>query len=163
MSPRIIAIVVVLMLSVAGSATAEKRNDYSRSHFYLGGGFGAATDFLDSDVEKAIPFLDIETGWSANVRLGYRWLSWLAIEGMYEGAYDLDATLGGASIYDFNLHNLMGNLKFILPLRRFEPYFILGFGAQSGRFNDVLLRFLNRRNFLPVPFFPFPLLRLQLI
>ena len=62
MSPRIIAMVALLTLSVAGSAMADQGNDYSRSHWYIGGGFGGATDFLDSDVEKAIPGLDIKTG-----------------------------------------------------------------------------------------------------
>ena len=72
----IIAIVASLMISVADSATAESpdtANDYTRSHWYLGGGFGGAKDFLDNDVEKAtLGLVDIESGWSSNVRLGRR-------------------------------------------------------------------------------------------
>ena len=62
---------------------------------------------------------------------------------MYEGAYGLDATVIGIPFYSFDLHNLLFNLKFILPIRRFEPYFILGFGAQSGRFIDELADLIN--------------------
>lgn len=146
MSLRIgtIAIVASFLLCAATVATADgPAPDYSRPHLYIGGGFGGASDFLESNVEALNPLLDVKTGWSANVRVGYRAFSWFAIEGMYEGAYELDLTIADITFYQFDLHNLLVSLKFILPLRRFEPYFMLGFGAQSGRFNDVQLSLLD--------------------
>jgi hypothetical protein len=41
-------------------------------------------------------------------------------------------TLTGSEIANTNFHSLLANLKFILPIKRFQPYIAIGGGAQHG-------------------------------
>jgi opacity protein-like surface antigen len=136
--------VLVLVMSFASSASAEKKNlfgttDWSRPGWYVGGGFGAGWDFLEDLVEENFPEVEIGTGWSANARAGYRVNSWFATEVLYEGVYDLDLKVDEVKIgASTDLHSIMANFKFILPTWRMHPYLGLGFGAQYGKFDSNL-------------------------
>ena len=66
------------------------------------------------------------------MRGGYRAFSWLAIEGMYEGLYDIELRILGTTVANTTFHSLVGNVKFIAPIWRTHPYIAIGPGAQSG-------------------------------
>jgi opacity protein-like surface antigen len=112
--------------------------DYSRSGWYVGVGAGGASDFLDSAIEDLFMGL-VESGstGTANVRAGYRVTSWFAAEAFYEGVYGLETLLLGVPVASFSFHSLLANAKFIIPIKRFQPYIPLGVGVQWGDFNDV--------------------------
>ncbi len=107
--------------------------DWDRRGWYVGVGGGAAFDFLDDYVEDQTGGLvDFAAGGSFNLRGGYRAFSWLAIEGMYEGLYDIELRILGSTVANTNFHSLVGNVKLIAPIWRTQPYLAIGPGAQSG-------------------------------
>jgi hypothetical protein len=131
------AILSIALLGSAGTAWAEGGPDSGRSGGYVGVGGGVAWDFLDAFIEEAAGGLvGIDAGGSFNARAGYRVVSWFAVEGMYEGSYRMSVieALTGSEIADSNFHSLLANLKFILPIKRFQPYIAIGGGAQYGEF-----------------------------
>ena len=84
-----------------------------------------------------------ETSGTFNFRGGYRLFSWLAFEGMYEGAYglttklteDLDVgggiTIPAGKIATLDTHSVLANLKLIIPIWRTQPYIVVGVGGQQ--------------------------------
>ena len=122
---------------VVGSAKAESGPDWSRPGAYVGIGAGAAFDFVEDVVEDAFPAVDIKHTWSLNARVGYRVTSWFAVEAMYEGAYDFSTEIDLIDLDTrLDLHSLLANFKFIAPFPRLQPYLMLGFGAQYGKFDS---------------------------
>ena len=111
-------------------------DDFDRRGWFVGVGGGVAVDFLSA-------FLEDETGGafgidptgSLNVRGGYRVFSWLAFEGMYEGAYNYKTTFLGEEVATSSTHSLLANAKLIVPTWRLQPYLALGIGAQHGDFD----------------------------
>ena len=145
-----IALALIASLVFAAPAVA---GDWGRSGWYVGAGGGVGWDFLEDLVEDRVNELcgdkciDLNTGGTFNFRGGYRLTSWFAVEGMYEGVYGISAKTAkdlicddvcnppiaidkGAKFTDLTLHNFLANAKFILPIKRFQPYFLLGLGAQ---------------------------------
>lgn len=126
-------------LLLAPSAQAE--NDYGRPGWYLGVGFGAGNDFLDSAFEDATGgLIDISTSWSANVRGGYRVWSWMSIEAMYEGVYDIgiSETITGSDLAKYTNHTLLVGPKFFIPIKRFQPNLSLAVGAQQQTLKEFI-------------------------
>ena len=135
-----IAISVAALL-MAGAASGEAPTpDYGRSGWYVGVGGGAGWNFLSDAIQnRTNDLIHIDSGGSVNARGGYRILSWLAIEGMYEGVFGLDIieNITGSTLASFDSHSLLVNLKFIAPIWRVHPYFALGGGAQYGDFDGL--------------------------
>jgi opacity protein-like surface antigen len=134
----------VAVLLAAGTAWGEApKPDYGRSGWFVGVGGGAGWNFLSDAVENETGgIIGIDTAGSVNVRGGYRFWSWLALEGMYEGVFGLDVTQNlpppSSKLADFDTHSLLVNLKFIAPIWRVHPYFALGVGAQYGDFDAIV-------------------------
>jgi opacity protein-like surface antigen len=147
-----LAFALIASMVFAGTAAA---GDYGRSGWYLGAGGGVGWDFFDKAIEDAInkkcgfDCIDLNNGGTFNFRGGQRVNSWFAWEAMYEGVYGVSAKTAqtiicdecdppfdgvsipkGAKVSDFDLHNFLVNVKFIAPIKRFQPYFIFGLGAQ---------------------------------
>ena len=134
MSKSLILVPIAAML-VASTSWAEGSN-YSRPGWYAGFGAGAGWDFLEEAVSDATGgAVEITPGGSFNARGGYRATSWFAIELMYEGVYSTGVEVLGANTANFDTHSFLGNLKFILPIWRIQPYFGLGPGAQFATFD----------------------------
>lgn len=110
----------------AGTSAAD---EFDRSGWYVGAGGGVAVDFADELVERTtMGDIQTKTTGTFNVRGGYRIFSWLALEGMYEGAYGYPLSFQGEQIADFTTHSLLGNAKLIVPTWRLHPYLALGRG-----------------------------------
>jgi opacity protein-like surface antigen len=124
-------------LTIATASSAENsKPDYARSGWYLGVGGGPAFDFLDDAVEENTGgIVEFTAGGTFNARGGYRLTSWFATELMYEGVYRLGTEVLGVEVGNTDLHSVLVNLKFILPIWRIHPYFTLGPGVQYGNFN----------------------------
>lgn len=134
---RLSAILISALL-LAAPAMAERGKSFNEPGPYASVGFGAAFDFLEDIIEEEFPIADIETGWSANARVGYRTFSWLSFELLYEGMYALDFTLDGAHVGRTTTHGLYGAFKLVAPIWRFQPYFSFGLGAQFGKWEGAV-------------------------
>jgi hypothetical protein len=136
--PRRLALIPIALSLIATTSWAEKpAPSYSRPGWYVGVGAGGGVDFLSEAVQDATGgFVDLSVGGSFNARGGYRVTSWFAFEVMYEGVYGTEAEiLGMKSASSFSTHGFVGNFKFIAPIWRVHPYFMLGPGAQYGIFD----------------------------
>jgi opacity protein-like surface antigen len=126
----ILAAVCVTMLASPSSA-----DEFDRPGWYVGAGGGVAFNFLSEFVaNQTMGVVDLEDTGTVNVRGGYRLLSWLAFEGMYEGAYNYDIVVAGSQVASRTTNSLLVNTKLIVPTWRIQPYLGLGIGGQQGRF-----------------------------
>jgi opacity protein-like surface antigen len=126
--------VAILFASMVG--TESSADDFDRRGWYVGVGVGVGVDFLSDFVENATSgTVKINPTGSFNARGGYRAFSWLAFEGMYEGVYQMSTELDGVEVSRHSFHSILFNVKFIVPIWRIQPYFILGAGPQQGSFD----------------------------
>lgn len=126
----------VLLASLLASPSWA--DDFDRRGWFVGAGGGVAADFLSTFVKnQTMGLVDIGSTGSANVRGGYRLFSWLALEGMYEGAYGYKTTAAGVEVASFDTHSFLANLKLYLPIWRLQPYLGLGLGAQYGVYDGM--------------------------
>ena len=128
----------IALLATSAHAVQPDKPDYGRPGWYLGVGAGAAWDFLDGVIKDATAgTVDIGTTGTFNARGGYRIFSWLAVEGMYEGVYDLPVRLLGVNVAKSSYHSFLANFKLIAPIWRMHPYLAIGPGAQYGQFDTL--------------------------
>jgi opacity protein-like surface antigen len=129
MSPRK-TLAVLLLCLLPGLAQAQ--DDYARPGGYIGlGGTYAFHWFpgnFDNDVTGGTA-VKTENSAGLNVRGGYRFNSWAALEGEYEWVSGFENKVGGAKIFDLTYHTFTANGKFLYPgWGRFQPYGLLGVG-----------------------------------
>ena len=138
-STRFAASLALALFSLAALATPAAADDFDRPGWFVGAGGGLAVDFLEKAISDATGGLvEITPGGSVNVRGGYRVLSWLAFEGMYEGHYGLTTEIAGIDAGSLTNHSLLFNTKFIVPTWRIQPYLGLGVGAQQHSIEDAV-------------------------
>lgn len=129
----------------AVSGDAKAKPDFSRPGWYLGVGGAYGVDFFGDDIEKAARSIGVDvsikdTG-GVNARGGYRVASWFAAELMYEWMDNFGVEVDsidpggeplplGIELSKYTTHTITANLKFIVPTWRFQPYILLGLGAQ---------------------------------
>lgn len=127
-----------LALLVARTATADGA-DFARSGAYLGAGATWVTDLFEdaasdyaSDLAGSSVSVEIDDSWGAQAVLGYRVLSFLAIEAQYEHVDELEIEASGAGVagrVELEGHVLTGNLKLVIPTWRIQPYLLGGIGV----------------------------------
>lgn len=142
-----LAVVAALFLLPAAAladpheeAKEAKKPGFARRGFYVGVnaayGFG---NFYENAIEADVPFsINVNNAAGLNARVGYRILSFLAVEAHYEWMNDFQLKVAGLDILDQTTHTVTGNLKLLLPLWRFQPYLLLGAGGQYYDINDKL-------------------------
>ena len=131
-----------ILLLAAGAGADD--DGFSRSGFYLGVGATGAIHLFEDEVKNQSGGLaEVEDSAGLNARLGYRALSWLALEAQYEWVAGLDfvATqdLGpvagkGDTLARLQSHTVTANLKLLLPIWRIQPYLLAGIG---GSYYDI--------------------------
>jgi opacity protein-like surface antigen len=130
MKKLVLALLLASCFALAGAARADD-TDFGRSGAYLGVGAshtaGVVNAFLDGDT--LLQHLEISDRWGVNARAGYHLTSWFSIEGEYEWIDPLRVTFFNQSLGDLGIQSATANVRFILPLRRFQPYLLLGAGA----------------------------------
>jgi opacity protein-like surface antigen len=146
---RVLECFAVILL-MAGSASADD-DGFSRSGPYLGVGATGAIHLFEDDVEtQSAGFVEVDQSPGLNARVGYRVLSWLALEAQYEwvsgfdfvAAQDIPANplIGakskGTRLARLQSHAVTADLKLLLPIWRFQPYLIGGVGAAFYEFDD---------------------------
>lgn len=131
-------LIPILALIFTNAAWAD---DWARPGWYAGVGGGAGFNFFNKYIEENVPIpeVTIDGAGSFNAKAGYRVWSWFALEAMYEGVYDSQIKVLGQPLAKLSTHSLLGNLKFIAPIKRFQPYLTIGPGAQYGQFRGDLI------------------------
>ena len=129
-APRATFVAFVLLLA-ARDARADGEPDFGRPGAYVGAGASYSANLVEAflDGTPILQDIDVNNAWGVNARLGYRFASWLALEGEYEWLDQMNASLYGAHVGSLGFQAATANLKFIVPLWRFQPYFLLGAGA----------------------------------
>lgn len=98
--------------------------DYNRPGFYLGLG----PSFFAENFEGNIGRLGACDTWGFHARAGYRFLDFLAVEGLYEFANDFGDEINDNNRYRLQSNVFTANLKAIAPLGRVQPYLGGGVG-----------------------------------
>jgi len=129
MTPRNLPVLLLVCL-LPGFAAAD--DDYARPGGYLGiGGTYAFHWFpgnFDDDVTGGTA-VKTENGGGLNVRGGYRFNSWAALEAEYEWIAGFENKVAGSKIFDLSYHTVTANGKFVYPgWGRFQPYGLVGVG-----------------------------------
>jgi hypothetical protein len=135
MSKSLLVIPLAALL-MASTSWAEKP-DYGRPGWYAGVGAGTGIAFLDSYIESVTGgTVSLDAGGSFNARGGYRVNSWFAVEALYEGVYGANIEISGTkNAAERTTNSFVTNFKLLLPIQRVHPYFMLGLGAQQGKFD----------------------------
>ena len=150
----------VFVLCHSSGAAADA---FDRPGFYLGAGATYQYNVFSSDIEDVIQdevdaalpganaSFDLDDSFGVNAVLGYRAVSWFAIELQYEwiaeydiqGSTDVPVPVSG-NLYSIEGHTLTANTKWIVPFWRVQPYLLLGGGfALSDVSNGDLADALN--------------------
>ncbi len=124
--------VFVLLASLALLPTSAGADDFDRDGWYLGLNYAQGFNFVQEAVD-AISGGDLDSGdtWGLNVRGGYRFFSWLALEVNYE-FMDNFTTNGSFGSTDIQSNTITVGPKFLIPTWRIQPYLLLGFGTQGA-------------------------------
>jgi opacity protein-like surface antigen len=128
------AALALCLISTPGLA-----EDFGRSGVYLGASaaYGLG-NFYEDAIEDAFPVsVNVDNSWGLNARLGYRLFSFFALEANYEYMNQFDVKVAGFQALEQRTHTITGNLKFLLPLWRFQPYLMLGAGGQYYKFDQT--------------------------
>ena len=138
MRKRFTLVIAWLALALPMQPTAllaEEVRDSDRPGWSVGTGFGVAFNFFDNAISKETTgIIRISPSPTLNLRVGYRFLPWLGVEGMYEGAHSFGVTVFGREDGRLRTHSYVLNGKLVWPFTHFQPYGMLGVGTQSGDF-----------------------------
>lgn len=123
----------------------EQKPGFGRSGFYLGANFAYGFgNFYEDSIEDGVPVsVTVDDSPGLNARLGYRLLPFFALEAHYEWMDEFELKISGLPTLDQTTHTITGNLKFLLPLWRFQPYLMLGAGAQYYDIEEKVLGVLD--------------------
>jgi len=129
------SLAVVLVLAVASFAARAARADddvsFGRSGAYVGVGASRSFNVIEAYL-SGTPILEdikVSDSWGVNTRAGYHLGSWFALEGEYEWLHPFNARLRNADLGSISFQSFSVNARVILPIWRFQPYFLLGAGA----------------------------------
>jgi opacity protein-like surface antigen len=101
--------------------------DYNRLGPYIGLGASYFINEFGDPLDRA----HLSDSWGFNARFGYRFIDWLAVEGLYEYANNFGCDLGhleGSNDMSVQANIFTVDAKAILPLGRFQPYLSGGVG-----------------------------------
>jgi opacity protein-like surface antigen len=144
MRKSMLAILLALLCGLAASSARADDSEFARSGPYVavGGtyGFNLLESAFDDVLDDAIGGdIDVDDTWGGHARLGYRALSWLAIEAQYEYLDNFEVSIDSTRVADMRAQTLSANLRLILPIRRFQPYLVLGAGATWFDLDDNIV------------------------
>ena len=127
----------IALVTALAAPSARADSDFARSGPYIGVGATYGFNLLESSFDDVLgDDVDVDDTWGANARLGYRLLSWLAIEAEYEYLDNFEVSVDNMRLADLQAQTISGNLRFIVPIRRFQPYLVLGAGATLFKLDD---------------------------
>lgn len=134
--PLCVASIALLAVLAAASARAADP-EFARSGPYVGVGGTYAFNLLESSFDDLFgDDVDVDDTWGGNARVGYRAFSWLAGEVEYEYLDNFEVSAGSVHLADLRAQTITANVRFIVPIKRFQPYLRLGAGATLFSLSD---------------------------
>ena len=127
---------VLVGVALAASVSRAADEEFLRRGAYVGIGASRGLNFFDDAFQDAFRSNAVEVNdtWGLNARAGYRFTKWFALEGEYEWLDRFQAGVGTFDIAEVTTHTVTVNVRFVAPIGRIQPYFLMGFG---GTFFDV--------------------------
>ncbi len=131
----------IALLGALAAPSARADSDFARSGPYIGVGATYGFNLIESSFDDVLDDVlsedvEVDNTWGANARLGYRVLSWLAVEAQYEYLDNFEVSVNDFRLADLQAQTLSANLRFIVPIQRFQPYLVLGAGATLFDLDD---------------------------
>ena len=142
--------IAALVLLGTSAANAGDTDAFDRPGLYVGLGPSFQYNVLGDEIEDAIGDeltsgdvaiggLDLDESFGLNATIGYRLASFFALEIEYEwidqydigasGQFDVPPVVSASgTLYSIGGHTLTANTRWILPIWRIQPYFLLGGG-----------------------------------
>ena len=143
--------VASFVFALPAHADDDDEEDFGNTGLYIGFSGVFTHNFFDAQVDDALEsFLDekvdvaIDDSWGLNGRIGYKAASWFAVEVQYEYIDDFSVKARVPSgmimgipvagvdqnqkLFTIEGHTLTGNVRFIAPIWRTQPYVLLGAG-----------------------------------
>lgn len=134
--PLCVASIVLWAVLAAASARAADP-EFARSGPYVGVGGTYAFNLLESSFDDVFgDEVDVDDTWGGNARVGYRAFSWLAAEVEYEYLDNFEVSADSIHLADLRAQTITANVRFIVPIQRFQPYLRLGAGATLFTLSD---------------------------
>ena len=128
---------IALLAALAVPSARASDSEFARSGAYIGVGGTYGFNLLESAFDNVLgDTVDVDDTWGGNARLGYRALSWLAVEAEYEYLDNFEVSVDDVRLADLKAQTISGNLRFIVPIRRFQPYLCLGAGVTLFDLDD---------------------------
>ncbi len=128
---------VVLLAALAVPSARAADPEFARSGVYVGAAGTYGFNLIESSFDDVFGNdVDVDDTWGFNARLGYRALSWLAVEAEYEYLDNFEVSVANLHLADLKAQTISGNLRFIVPIKRFQPYLCLGAGATFFSLDD---------------------------
>lgn len=140
---RLVTLAAIVTLAPI-AIVADEDEGFAHPGFYLGVGGSYVTDTFENSVQDALAdagigvSIDVDESWGANAVVGYRLLPFLAIEAEYEWIDEFDIRGNGTTVASLEAQSVTGNLKWIVPTWRIQPYLLTGLGATRWELEDDL-------------------------
>ena len=127
----------IVLLAALAVPNARADSEFARSGPYVGVGATYGINVLESAFDDVLGNnVNVDNTWGANARLGYRATSWLAVEAEYEYLDNFEVSVDSMRLADLQAQTISANLRFIVPIKRFQPYLVLGAGATMFSLDD---------------------------
>jgi len=139
MRPGALALAALLVLATAGAAAAqEEDDDFGRAGPYVGGGFVWAFENFDLDQVRSFSGVDVSASGSPGLDLrgGYRFNRWIAVEGNYQYYANFDIDTGDADVFDLRAFSFFASAKGYPLDGRVQPYGMFGIGVMGALLED---------------------------
>jgi len=134
-TPLFVASIALIAALAVPNARAD--SEYGRSGPYIAVGATYGFNVIESAFDDVLgDDVDVDDTWGGNARLGYRALSWLAVEAEYEYLDNFEVSVDDFRLADLQAQTISANLRLIVPIRRFQPYLVLGAGATFFDLDD---------------------------
>lgn len=139
MRTRFLFFLGVAVALLPGVARAEF-GEFSRSGFYVGaGGLYTQNGLIEDQLADLIPIgIGVDDSWGVSGQLGYRAFSFLAAELEYDYVDGYNISAFGTDLLELRGHLLTGNVKWIMPFWRIQPYLLGGIGFMHWDLGDKL-------------------------
>jgi opacity protein-like surface antigen len=141
---RKIIVIVSAILTLAIPAAAQD-SEFARPGPYFGiGGSAAFYTSIESGIEdmlKALEYagrVDVDTTVGPDVRGGYRFCPWAALEVQYEFLPNTNLAIGKVRILEIETRAITGNVKIFLFHGRMQPFLVAGIGGVRQEVEDAL-------------------------
>lgn len=133
-APALVLAVSLALAAATTSAAQEEEEDFGRRGWYVGGGFVYGFENFDLSELSGIAGVDISASGSPgiDIRGGYRFNRWVALEGNFDYYADFDIEANGSTVFNADAFSFFANAKGYPLDGRVQPYGLFGIGVLAA-------------------------------